>query len=133
MGSDSSGGKINRAGMVEMDLEIPLGEKRGSEDNIHRAMVGGDEGALFTTCACQPDRDLKDAHGMESGYKNPKTQTEDWDNRKCRTRKSRFKRTFGRDRGNGVKQFDWRGEEGIGQEGCDGRVTTKHVWIYEER
>ena len=56
MGNDSTGIKINRKGLVEAWLEIPLGGKGGGlGNNIHIPVVTNDERTLRTSCDCEPD------------------------------------------------------------------------------
>ena len=55
IGNDSMGSKIDRKGLVEAGVGIPLGEMGRLGNNIHSPAVANDERTQRTACVCQPD------------------------------------------------------------------------------
>ena len=55
-----------------------------SGNNIHRSMVGGDEGSGRTERTGKPDRDFRNTDGMEPGGKTPMDEIENWVSRRRR-------------------------------------------------
>ena len=129
MGNDSMGGKTNRKGLLATGMGMPLVEKGGLGDNIHRPLVGNDERALFTECACQPDRDSGDSDGMESRNKEPNANIEDWGKRACRAGKPGDKW----DRWDSRKKFHSGGTKEIGQSRSDSGNSSANLRIHAKR